>query len=90
VEWEDSNPSKEYLAEIDIYGLNRSGLLNDVLKVLTNSNHNISSVNAQPTKDMKFANIHVSFFISNLASLTTIVDKVKSVPEVYSVKRTNG
>lgn len=90
VEWEDSNSNKEYLAEIDIYGLNRSGLLNDVLKVLTNSNHNISSVNAQPTKDMKFANIHVSFFISNLSSLTTIVDKVKSVPEVYSVKRTNG
>lgn len=90
VEWEEQGLTKEYLAEVDIYGLNRSGLLNDVLKVLTNSNHNISSVNAQPTKDMKFANIHISFFIPNLASLTSVVDKVKSVPEVYSVKRTNG
>ncbi|WP_153045915.1 ACT domain-containing protein, partial [Streptococcus suis] len=51
---------------------------------------NISSVNAQPTKDMKFATIHVSFGISNLATLTSLVDKIKSVPEVYSVKRTNG
>lgn len=90
VGWEDENSTKEYMAHIDIYGLNRSGLLNDVLKVLTNSSKNISSVNAQPTKDMKFATIHVSFGIENLANLTTLVDKIKSVPEVYSVKRTNG
>lgn len=36
------------------------------------------------------ANIHVSFGIANLSTLTTVVDKIKSVPEVYSVKRTNG
>lgn len=90
VGWEDENSTKEYIANIDIYGLNRSGLLNDVLKVLTNASKNISSVNAQPTKDMKFATIHVSFGISNLATLTSLVDKIKSVPEVYSVKRTNG
>ncbi len=90
VDWEDENSTKEYMANIDIYGLNRSGLLNDVLKVLTNASKNISSVNAQPTKDMKFATIHVSFGISNLATLTSLVDKIKSVPEVYSVKRTNG
>ncbi|MBP2623559.1 RelA/SpoT family protein [Streptococcus oricebi] len=90
VEWEDNNSSKEYMAHIDIYGLNRSGLLNDVLQVLSNTTKNISTVNAQPTKDMKFANIHVSFGIANLSTLTTVVDKIKSVPEVYSVKRTNG
>ena len=90
VEWEENNSTKEYIAHIDIYGLNRSGLLNDVLQVLSNTTKNISTVNAQPTKDMKFANIHVSFGIANLSMLTTVVDKIKSVPEVYSVKRTNG
>lgn len=90
VDWEEDNSSKEYMADIDIYGLNRSGLLNDVLKVLTNSSKNISTVNAQPTKDMKHATIHVSFGIPNLSTLTSVVDKIKSVPEVYSVKRTNG
>ena len=90
VEWEENNPTKEYTAHIDIYGLNRTGLLNDVLQVLSNTTKNISTVNAQPTKDMKFANIHVSFGIANLSMLTTVVDKIKSVPEVYSVKRTNG
>lgn len=90
VEWEENNTTKEYTAHIDIYGLNRAGLLNDVLQVLSNTTKNISTVNAQPTKDMKFANIHVSFGIANLSMLTTVVDKIKSVPEVYSVKRTNG
>lgn len=90
VDWEDNHQSKEYIAHIDIYGLNRPGLLNDVLQVLSHTTKNISTVNAQPTKDMKFANIHVSFGIQNLSSLTTVVDKIKNVPEVYSVKRTNG
>lgn len=90
VEWEENNTTKEYTAHIDIYGLNWTGLLNDVLQVLSNTTKNISTVNAQPTKDMKFANIHVSFGIANLSMLTTVVDKIKSVPEVYSVKRTNG
>ena len=90
VEWEENNTTKEYTAHIDIYGLNRTGLLNDVLQVLSNTTKNISTVNAQPTKDMKFANIHVSFGIANLSMLTTVVDKIESVPEVYSVKRTNG
>lgn len=90
VEWEENNTTKEYTAHIDIYGLNRTGLLNDVLQVLSNTTKNISTVNAQPTKDMKFANIHVSFGIANLSMLTTVVDKIKSVPEVYSVKRANG
>ena len=90
VEWEDNNTTKDYIAHIDIYGLNRVGLLNDVLQVLSNTAKMISTVNAQPTKDMKFANIHISFGIPNLSMLTTVVDKIKSVPEVYSVKRTNG
>ncbi len=79
------NTTKEYTAHIDIYGLNRTGLLNDVLQVLSNTTKNISTVNAQPTKDMKFANIHVSLFgIANLSMLTTVVDKIKSVPEVLA------
>ncbi|HEO4888476.1 TPA: bifunctional (p)ppGpp synthetase/guanosine-3',5'-bis(diphosphate) 3'-pyrophosphohydrolase [Streptococcus agalactiae] len=90
VEWDDDGSKKEYMAEIDIYGLNRSGLLNDVLQTLSNATKLVSTVNAQPTKDMKFANIHVSFGISNLAQLTTVVDKIKIIPDVYSVKRTNG
>ncbi len=91
VAWADNVArDRDYIAEIDIYGLNRSGLLNDVLQIVSNATKNISSVNAQPTKDMKFANIHLTFAVPNLTTLTSLVDKVKVIPDVYSVKRTNG
>ena len=91
VEWDDSeNLVKEYVANIDVYGFNRPGLLNDVMQVLSNSTKNLISINAQPTKDKKMANIHIALGIKNLSDLTLIVDKIKMTPDVYSVKRTNA
>ncbi|MFC4651724.1 RelA/SpoT family protein [Lactococcus nasutitermitis] len=91
VEWdEDENITKEYVANIDVYGFNRPGLLNDVVQVLSNSTKNLISINAQPTKDKKMANIHIALGIRNLSELTFVVDKIKMTPDVYSVKRTNG
>lgn len=91
VEWDDDeNLNKEYVANIDVYGFNRPGLLNDVMQVLANTTKNLISINAQPTKDHKMANIHISIGIKNLSELTLIVDKIKMTPDVYSVKRTNA
>ncbi|WP_096817995.1 RelA/SpoT family protein [Lactococcus fujiensis] len=91
VEWDDEdNNVKEYIANIDVYGFNRPGLLNDVMQVLSNATKNLISINAQPTKDRKMANIHIAIGIKNLSELTLIVDKIKMTPDVYSVKRTNA
>lgn len=90
VEWEDTNNSnKEYDADLEIYGYNRSGLLNDVLQVISSMTKNLVSVEAKPTKN-KMAMIHVTVKIQNLAHLKTIVDKIKNIPDVYNVRRTNG
>lgn len=90
VEWEEQIGNKDYVANIDIFGFNRTGIANDVMQVLSNTTKNLISINAQPTKDLKMANIHVQLGIKNLSELTTVVDKIKMVPDVYSVKRTNG
>jgi GTP pyrophosphokinase len=93
VEWDDAgatgSTAKDYVADLDIYGFNRSGVLNDVLQVVNAYTKKLVSVDAKPTKD-KMATIHISIGIQNLDHLTQIVDKIKSVPDVYSVKRTNG
>ncbi|EOL41160.1 RelA/SpoT family protein [Enterococcus phoeniculicola] len=90
VEWEDSsNTKKEYDADLEIYGYNRSGLLNDVLQTINSMTKNLVSVEAKTTKN-KMATIHVTLGIQNLTHLKTIVDKIKMVPDVYSVRRTNG
>ena len=90
VAWENGSSKKDYVADIDIYGYNRSGLLNDILQVLSNNSKNILTVNGNPAKDKKVANIHLSLGIKNLQELNEIVDKIKMIPDVYSVKRTNG
>ncbi|MDR0921274.1 MAG: bifunctional (p)ppGpp synthetase/guanosine-3',5'-bis(diphosphate) 3'-pyrophosphohydrolase [Lactobacillales bacterium] len=92
VEWEDTSEQpagKDYVADLDIYGFNRAGLLNDILQVVSAYTKNLVSVDAKPTKD-KMATVHVALGIHNLDHLKQIVDKIKTVPDVYSVKRTNG
>ncbi|MBB5887355.1 RelA/SpoT family protein [Lactovum miscens] len=91
VEWDNEEINKkDYVANIDVYGFNRPGILNDVMQILSNLTKNLISINAQPTKDRKYANIHIAVGIKNLAELTVIADKIKMIPDVYSVKRTNG
>lgn len=90
VEWEDtSNTKKEYDADLEIYGYNRSGMLNDVLQTVNTMTKNLNSVEARTNKD-KMATIHLTVGIQNLSHLKSIVDKIKAVPDVYSVRRTNG
>ncbi|BCA84818.1 GTP pyrophosphokinase [Enterococcus saigonensis] len=90
VEWEDtSNNSKEYDADLEIYGYDRSGLLNDVLQTVNSMTKRLQSVEAKSNKD-KMATIRITVGIQNLTHLKQIVDKIKQIPEVYSVRRTKG
>lgn len=90
VEWEDtSGTTKDYNADLEIFGYNRNGLLNDVLQTINSITKKLVSVEAKPAKN-KTAAIHLTIGIQNLSHLQSIIDKVKSVPDVYSVRRTNG
>lgn len=90
VEWEDtSNSGKEYDADLEIYGYDRSGLLNDVLQTVNAVTKRLVSVEAKTNKD-KMATIRITVSIQNLTHLKSIVDKIKQIPEVYSVRRTKG
>lgn len=90
VEWEDtSNTSKEYDAEIEVYGYDRSALLNDILQAVSSQNHRIINVEAHSNKE-KAATIRITVSIKNLSHLQSIVDKIKQVPDIYSVHRLKG
>lgn len=90
VDWEDSavQGSQEYNANLEIYGFNRTGLLNDILLVVNAHSKKLLGVDARPAKDMAVIHITVSTF--NLSHLEKIVDKIRMIPDVYSVKRTNS
>lgn len=90
VEWEDTtNSKKEYDADVEIHGFDRSGLLNDVLQVASSQSKRIIGVEARSNND-KQATIRLTVSIQNLSHLQTIIDKIKQIPDVYSVHRVKG
>nr|WP_238526722.1 bifunctional (p)ppGpp synthetase/guanosine-3',5'-bis(diphosphate) 3'-pyrophosphohydrolase [Carnobacterium sp. 17-4] len=87
VEWEDTtSKSQEYNAELQIIGYNRSGLLNEVLQVVNSMTKNLNNVNGKVDNN-KMATITLTVGIQNIQQLDKIVEKIKSIPDVYNVKR---
>lgn len=87
VEWEDtSSQGQEYDAELQVEGYNRSGLLNEVLQVVNTMTRNLNNVNGRVDHN-RMATITLTVGIPNLNQLEKIVDKIKMIPDVYSVRR---
>ncbi|QTJ56421.1 RelA/SpoT family protein [Dolosigranulum pigrum] len=87
VEWEDTKSSeKVYDSELQITGYDRTGLLNDVLQVINTQTDTLRNVVGQ-VNDEEIVVIKVKIGISNLQDLKILVDKIKKVPDVYSVRR---
>ncbi|WP_168121649.1 bifunctional (p)ppGpp synthetase/guanosine-3',5'-bis(diphosphate) 3'-pyrophosphohydrolase [Paenibacillus sp. HB172176] len=85
VEWEDSVDAS-YSVDIEITGNDRRGLLNEVLQAVSESKTNISAVTGRSVKN-KMALIHMTVLIRNIEHLTSVVDKIKRVKDIYSVQR---
>lgn len=87
VEWEDTGTSLiDYETELRVEGYNRSGLLNEVLHVVNTMTKNLNSVNGKVDSN-KVAVVTLRLGIQNLSQLEKIVDKIKNIPDVYSVRR---
>ncbi len=78
-----------YSTEINIYGTNRSGLLVDVSKVLTERKIDITSVNVRINKQGT-ATINMTFDIRSTEELQEIVDRLKRITSVLGVERATG
>lgn len=87
VDWEDTaNTSQQYDTELVVEGYNRNGLLNEVLNVINSTTKSLNSVNGKVDAN-KIATISVNIGIMNTQQLDFIVDKIKQIPDVYSVRR---
>ncbi|MCM3568433.1 bifunctional (p)ppGpp synthetase/guanosine-3',5'-bis(diphosphate) 3'-pyrophosphohydrolase [Neobacillus mesonae] len=87
VEWESSlNDRKEYNVDIEISGFDRRGLLNEVLQAVNETKTNISAVTGKTDRN-KMVTIIMSIAIHNVAHLHKVVDRIKQIPDIYSVRR---
>ncbi|WP_041819184.1 RelA/SpoT family protein [Heyndrickxia coagulans] len=87
VEWEtDAADRKEYNVDIEITGYDRRGLLNEVLQVVNETKTNISAVSGRTDRN-KMATIIMSISIQNISHLHRVVERIKHIPDIYSVRR---
>ncbi len=87
VEWEGQEQSKkQYNVDIEITGYDRSGLLNEVLQVVSETKTHINAVSGKADKN-KVAIIHMTIAIPNVNHLVKVVERIKRLPEIYSVRR---
>ncbi|WP_046229345.1 RelA/SpoT family protein [Paenibacillus algorifonticola] len=85
VEWEESVEAN-YSVDIEITGHDRNGLLNEVLQAVSGSKTNISAVTGRSVKN-KMVMIHMTVLIKNIEHLSSVVEKIKRVQDIYSVQR---
>lgn len=85
VEWE-GDLQHNYDVDIEITGHDRSGLLNDVLQVVGETKTNITAVSGKADKN-RVATIHMTISISNVDHLQKVVERIKRIKDIYSVRR---
>lgn len=88
VEWENyvMNVRKEYPVDIEISAYDRPGVLNDIMHAVSEAKTNILAVAGRADRE-KIATIHLTIAISNISALHKVVEKIKQLPDIYTVQR---
>ncbi|SFJ17590.1 GTP pyrophosphokinase [Halobacillus dabanensis] len=87
VQWETSvTDSKQYHVDLEIWGYDRRGLLNEVLQAVNETKTNITAVSGKSDRN-KMATINITILIQNTNHLRKIVERIKQIQEVYTVRR---
>ena len=90
-EWQqpDTKEKEKYMAEIQVYANNRTGLLVDLSKIFTERKIDLRSINSLTSKQEK-ATISMSFEIGSKEELRSLIEKIRQVESVIDVERTTG
>ena len=90
-EWHqpDTKEKEKYMAEIQVYSNNRTGLLVDLSKIFTERKIDLRSINSRTNKQEK-ATISMSFEIGSKEELRSLIEKIRQVESIIDVERTTG
>lgn len=91
-EWQHDEKSGEsglYIAEIKIYGNNRTGLLVDITRVFTEREIDINAIHSKTSKQ-GVATIDLSFSTKGKDELNSLIDKLRQIESIIDIERTTG
>jgi len=86
---EDKKEKESFLAEIHIYGHNRTGLLVDITKIFTEREIDIRSIHSKTSKQ-GIATIDLSFLVKNRSELDDICSKIRQIESIIDIQRASG
>ncbi|ALP53083.1 hypothetical protein Tel_07895 [Candidatus Tenderia electrophaga] len=87
VEWSSKGTEQVYPVDVQIKAFDRQGLLRDVAALLSNEKVNIIAVNTLSERKSHTASMLLTLEIDDLSSLSKILYKISSLPNVLEVKR---
>lgn len=82
----DAEIDSIYPVDVEIFGIDRSRLVTDVMNAVLDTRTHILGINARVSKD-KMAHIQLSIEIRNLGHLYNVMQKIRRVKDVTSVER---
>lgn len=80
------NTDSSFLAGINIFCMNKKGLLTIITRVLSENDIDITSMNVRPTKHGE-AVVDIDFRVTNKGQLNKIIDKLRNIPEIIDIER---
>jgi GTP pyrophosphokinase len=86
---EDEKNNDFYLAEINLYGKNRTGLLVDISKVFTERSIDIQAINSKTNKQ-GIATITISFHTRGKDELANLIDRLRQIESIVDIERATG
>ncbi len=87
-EWQKtpSNKSEKYMAEINIYANNRTGIIADLSKITTEREIDVTSMNVRTNKQ-GLATISMTFEVGSTAELNKLIEKMRTVESIIDIER---
>jgi len=88
VEWENGETpeNKAYQIDIEVQAYDRTGLINEVMHMVSETKTTIVAVSGRADNN-KIATINLSIMIPHITALNRVVERIKQLPDVYSVTR---
>jgi GTP pyrophosphokinase len=85
VEWA-SGADQSYRVELEVKALDRPGLINDVMNAVAETKTDVTAVSGR-VDPRRIAHINLSIRIRNLEHLRTVVERLKRLKDIHSVRR---
>ena len=86
VNWYNDRKQSSYTVDIEIFANDRSGLLADIIKEISNQKTKLIAVNSRANKE-KIAITDITIEVENLDELNKVLKVLRKVDSVYEVSR---